>query len=59
MGSCLALSGSGDLVLFVLGDIIQPTGSGVLLVSLCRRPLRIVPYIRTLVPYIRTFGAPD
>ncbi len=25
----------------------------------CRRPLRIVPYIRTFVPYIRTFGAPD
>ncbi len=27
--------------------------------SMCRKPLRIVPYIRTLVQYVRTFGAPD
>jgi hypothetical protein len=25
----------------------------------CRRPFRIVPYIRNFVQYIRTFGAPD
>jgi hypothetical protein len=25
----------------------------------CRRPLIIVPYIRTFVPYIHTFGAPN
>jgi hypothetical protein len=27
--------------------------------SPCRKPLRIVPYIRSFVQYIRTFGAPD
>jgi hypothetical protein len=27
-------------------------------ISGCRKPLRIVPYVRTLVQYIRTFGAP-
>ena len=25
----------------------------------CRKPLGIVPYVRTLVQYIRIFGAPD
>jgi hypothetical protein len=46
----------GDNLAF--GDSIDKFEAAVQLQG-CRKPLRIVPYVRTLVQYIRTFGTPN